>query len=149
MIIMTSNKLKNKIIKLIEKEKSESICLRSKVGAVVVKNGRIISSAHNGNCSYLLPCSIIGCAKKYFSPRAGQRNEMCTGLCAEQRAIIKALSNKCDLKGAEVYCNYSPCVGCSRIFAEVGIKTFYFQKEYKDALSRQILKMAGIEMVKI
>jgi dCMP deaminase len=142
-------KLINQIFKKIDFEKEKSRCLRSKVAAIIVKNNKIICKAHNGNSTKIPSCLDIGCAKNYFKPRPGQNNELCTGLCAEQRAILKALEKKVDLNNAILFCNYSPCTACSRIILEVGIKEIYYKKEYRDPLSKQILKMGKIKTNKI
>lgn len=134
---------------LLEKEEKQSICLRKHIGAVVIKNGRVIGKGHNGNSSNIPPCSVIGCAKDYFKFRAGLRNELCTGICAEQRAMIDALKKGYELKGAELYTTYSPCVSCSRYMIEFGINKVYYKIDYKDAFSRQIQKLGKIEREKI
>lgn len=137
------------IKKAIEKEEKASLCLRKQVGSVIVKNGKVIGRGHNGNSSNIPPCSVIGCAKDYFKFRPGQRNELCTGICAEQRAILNALKKGIDLKGATLYCSYSPCTICSRFLVELGFKEVYYLKEYGDPLSKQILKLGKIKREKI
>jgi len=142
---MSLNTIKNALIT----EEKKSLCLRKQIGAVVVKNDKIIGVGHNGNSKNIPPCSVIGCAKEYFKFRPGLRNELCTGICAEQRAIIDAIKNGHNLKGAELYSTYSPCVSCSRYMIEFGIKKVYYKKEYSDAFARQIQKLGKIEREKI
>ncbi|HPV66435.1 MAG TPA: deaminase [archaeon] len=142
---MSLNTIKNTLIR----EEKKSLCLRKKIGAVVVKNGRIIGSGYNGNSPSIPPCSVIGCAKDHFKFRPGQRNELCTGMCAEQRAMIDAIKKGYDLKGAELYSTYSPCVSCVRYMIEFGIKKVFYKIDYRDAFSRQIQKLGKIEREKI
>ncbi|MFH0905818.1 MAG: deaminase [archaeon] len=142
-----------KIFKLIEKEASKSRCLRSKIASVIVnKDNLIISKAVNGNSSKLPPCSKTGCAKDLYRPkvRKGQHNELCTGICAEQRAIINALIKKVNLNDATLYCNYSPCVSCLRMIIEVGgISKVIYKEEYNNnTLAKQIIKLGKIKLIK-
>ncbi len=135
--------------KAIKQEEKASLCLRKKIGAVIVKNGLIIGRGHNGNSKDIPPCSVIGCAKNYFKFRSGLRNELCTGICAEQRAMIDAIKKGHSLKGAELYTTYSPCVFCSRYMIEFGIKKVNYKEEYNDAFAKQIQKLGKIEMNQI
>lgn len=137
------------ILNELKKQEKLSTCLRKQIGSVIVKNGKIVASGYNGNSPTILPCSVIGCAKEYFKMRPGQRNELCTGLCAEQRAILNALKKGVDLKDATLYCSYSPCTICSRFLVELGFKEVYYLKEYGDPLSKQILKLGKIKREKI
>jgi len=137
------------IKKALKTEENAALCLRKQIGAIIVKNGKIIGKGHNGNSANIPPCSVIGCAKNYFKYRDGQRNELCTGICAEQRAMIDALKKGNDLKGSELYSTYSPCISCSRYAVEFGIKKIYYQKEYNDTFAKQILKLGKIEKEKI
>jgi len=137
------------IIKALKKQEKLSICLRKQIGCVIVKNGKIVATGYNGNSPTIPPCKEIGCAKEYFKLRPGQRNELCTGLCAEQRAILNALNEGVDLKNATLYCSYSPCTICSRFLVELGFKEVYYLKEYGDPLSKQILKLGKIKREKI
>lgn len=143
--IMSINTIKNAL----KKEEKASLCLRKQIGAVIVKNGKIIGTGHNGNSVNIPPCSVIGCAKDYFKFRSGLRNELCTGICAEQRAMIDAIKKGNDLKGTELYSTYSPCVSCSRYMIEFGIKTVFYKQEYNDAFARQVQKLGKIERKKI
>lgn len=145
LVFMSLNTIKTAIIE----EEKKSLCLRKQIGAVVVKNGKIIGTGHNGNSVNIPPCSVIGCAKDYFKFRPGLRNELCTGICAEQRAMIDALKKGHDLKDTELYSTYSPCVSCSRYMIEFGIKKVYYKKEYNDAFARQVQKLGKIEREKI
>jgi len=137
-----------KIYEEIKKQTKSSLCLRTKVGCVIVKNNKIISTGYNGNSNKLKPCKEIGCAKNYFKTRDGQKNELCTGICAEQRAMINAYKKKASLKDAVLYINYFPCTVCSRLILETNIKEVHYLKEYRDPLSKQILKLGKIKVVK-
>lgn len=141
--------MEEEILKEIKTQENQSLCLRKKIGCVITKDNKIIAKGYNGNSSNIPPCSVIGCAKEYFKLRPGQKNELCTGLCAEQRAILNALKNKINLTDAVLYCSYSPCTICSRLIVELKIKEVYYFKEYGDPLSKQILKLGNIKREKI
>lgn len=139
----------NKIKIILEKESKKSLCLKKQIAAVVVKNKMVIGKGHNGNSKNIPPCSVLGCAKNYFKYRPGQKNELCTGICAEQRAMIDALKKGHNLKNAIVYCTHSPCYACCRYFVEFGIKKVYYIYEYDDVFAKQIRKLGKIERIKI
>ncbi|MDD3244710.1 MAG: deaminase [Candidatus ainarchaeum sp.] len=138
-----------KIIEILKKESKKSLCLRKQIGAVIVKNKKVIGKGSNGNSKNIPPCSIIGCAKNYFKYRPGQKNELCTGICAEQRAIIDALKKGHNLKNASIYCTHSPCYACVRYFVELDIKKIYYIEEYDDVFAKQIIKLGKIQKEKI
>jgi dCMP deaminase len=67
-----------------------STCIRRKVGAVLVRDKRILSTGYNGAPSGLRHCLDIGCLRKEMKVPSGERHELCRGLHAEQNAIIQA-----------------------------------------------------------
>lgn len=140
--------LNKKIKEELEKQEKASLCLRRKVGAIIIKNKKIIGSGYNGNSEKIPLCLEIGCTKNYFKLRPGEKNELCTGICAEQRAIINAYKKKHSLENAIIYSTYFPCTICSRLILEVGIKEIHYFKEYRDPLSKQILKLGKIKIIK-
>jgi dCMP deaminase len=140
--------LDKKIKEELKKQQENSLCLRRKVSAVIVKNKKIISSGYNGNSNKIPPCSKIGCAKNYFKIRDGKKNELCTGICAEQRAMFNAYKKKKSLINAIIYTSYFPCTVCSRLIVESGIKEVHYFKDYRDSLSKQILKLGNIKIIK-
>ncbi len=136
------------ILKEVKTQELLSLCLRRQIGAVIVKDGKVVACGHNGNSKKLKPCKDIGCAKNYFKVRPGQRNELCTGVCAEQRAIITALKKGIDLNEAKLYCSYSPCTICSRLLVELGFSEVHYLRNYGDPLSKQILLLGGVKREK-
>jgi dCMP deaminase len=67
-----------------------STCLRRKVGALIVKDKRILSTGYNGAPSGLAHCADLGCVREATHVPSGERHELCRGLHAEQNAIIQA-----------------------------------------------------------
>ena len=125
---------------------SRSTCLRRKVGAILVKDKRILSTGYNGAPRNLAHCEEVGCLRNKLKIPSGQRQEICRGLHAEQNAIIQAALYGINVKGAILYCTIQPCITCSKMLINAGIKKIIFQGEYPDPLAREMLKEAGIEL---
>ena len=128
---------------------SRSTCLRRKVGAVVVKDRRILATGYNGPPSGITHCSEVGCLRERLRVPSGERHELCRGLHAEQNAIIQAALHGVSLKGAEIYCTTFPCIICSKMLINAGIQKIYYVEGYPDKLSEDMLGEAGIELVKV
>lgn len=126
-----------------------STCLRRKVGAVAVRDKRILATGYNGPPSGLTHCMDIGCIREKLGIPSGQRQELCRGLHGEQNVIIQAVLHKIDLEGATLYVTNQPCVTCSKMLISVGIKAIVILEGYPDELARRMLKEAGIRIRKI
>lgn len=124
-----------------------STCLRNKVGAVLVKDKRILTTGYNGAPSGLDHCLDIGCLREKLGIPSGERHELCRGLHAEQNVIIQAAYHGISVKGAALYCTHHPCVICTKMLINAGIKTIYYEVGYPDTLSEQMLKEAKIAVI--
>ena len=124
-----------------------STCLRRRVGAVAVKDKRILATGYNGAPSKVAHCLDVGCLREQLGVPSGQRHEICRGLHAEQNVIIQAAVHGISLAGAEVYCTHQPCVICAKMLVNAGIVRIVHKGEYPDELSRSIIEEAGIEIV--
>ena len=114
--------------------KTRSTCLRRQVGAVIVKDNRIITTGYNGAPSGLRHCTDIGgCERERLHIPSGQRHELCRALHAEQNAII--------------HITLQPCVICAKMLVNAGITRIVHRGEYPDPLSQSILAEAGIEVM--
>ena len=128
--------------------KTRSTCLRREVGAVIVKDNRIITTGYNGAPSGLKHCTEIGgCERERLNIPSGQRHELCRALHAEQNAILQAAKIGVSTEGATIYITLQPCVICAKMLVNAGIKRIVFKGEYPDALSKAILEEADIELV--
>lgn len=128
--------------------KTRSTCLRRQVGAVIVKDHRIITTGYNGAPAGLKHCTEIGgCERARLNIPSGQRHELCRALHAEQNAIIQAAKIGVSTEGATIYITLQPCVICAKMLVNAGIKRIVFKGEYPDALSKAILEEAEIELV--
>jgi len=123
---------------------SRSTCLRRQVGAVLVKDKNILATGYNGVPSGITHCDVAGCLREQLKVPSGERHELCRGLHAEQNAIIQAARHGVNIDGATIYCTDSPCIICSKMLINAGVRSVVFKRGYPDQLSHQMLEEAGI-----
>ena len=124
-----------------------STCSRRRVGAVLVKDKRILATGYNGAPSGLPHCLDVGCLREQNNIPSGQRHELCRGLHAEQNVIIQAARDGIPIRGATLYCTTRPCVICAKMIINANIVVVYYEEGYEDELADQMLHEAGIEMI--
>lgn len=113
-----------------------SHCKRKQVGALIVKNGMIISDGYNGCPSgFENNCEDENGETKWYV------------LHAEANAILKVAKSTQNCKGATLYLSMSPCKECSKLILQAGISRLVFLNEYKDKSGLEFLKKANIEVV--
>jgi dCMP deaminase len=127
---------------------SRSTCLRRHVGAVLVRDKQILATGYNGAPRNLAHCAEVGCLREKLHIPSGERQEFCRGLHAEQNAIIQAALHGISTKDAVLYCTHQPCITCSKMILNAGIRRVEFLSEYPDPLAQQILREGGIELYK-
>jgi len=128
---------------------TRSTCLRRQVGAVLVKNERIISTGYNGAPRGLEHCLDIGCLREEQGIPSGHRYELCRGVHAEQNALINAAYYGISTAEAVIYCTNQPCIICARMIINAGIIRIVHRGNFDDDLAIKFLKEAGIELVLI
>ena len=126
-----------------------STCLRRHVGAILVKDKRILATGYNGAPSGLKHCEEVGCIRQNASIPSGERHELCRGLHAEQNVIVQAANHGIAIDGATIYCTNKPCVICSKMIINAGIKKIVYDEGYNDPLADQMLVEAGLEIVRL
>jgi len=126
-----------------------STCLRRSVGAVLVKEKRILATGYNGAPAGLKHCEEVGCLRENSSIPSGTRHELCRGLHAEQNVIIQAAYHGISINGAVLFCTNKPCAICSKMLINAGIQEIYFLDGYEDALSDQMLAEAGVNLKRL
>ena len=126
-----------------------STCTRRAVGAVLVKEKRILSTGYNGAPSGLKHCLEVGCLREQLGVESGKMHELCRGIDAEQNAIIQAAYHGVSVNGAVIYCTNQPCSICARMIINAGIQKIYYQSGYADSLAKEMLGEAGIELKQI
>ena len=124
---------------------SRSTCLRRQVGALLVKDKNILTTGYNGTPSGIAHCETVGCLRQQLNVPSGERHELCRGLHAEQNAIIQAARHGVNIDAATLYCTNSPCIICSKMLINAGIRQIVYLDGYPDHLSLAMLKEAGIE----
>lgn len=123
-----------------------STCLRRHVGAILVKNRRILATGYNGAPAGIRHCEETGCIRRDSGVPSGQRHELCRGLHAEQNAIIQAAYHGVSISGSTLYCTNKPCIICSKMLINAGIKKIIYGEGYEDPLADEMLTEAGIKV---
>jgi dCMP deaminase len=114
---------------------SRSTCMRRQVGAVLVKDKRILATGYNGAPSGLQHCQETGCLRDKMGIPSGERHELCRGLHAEQNALIQAAKIGFSVDGATLYCTTFPCVICAKMLINAGIIRIVYSEGYSDNLT--------------
>ena len=128
--------------------KTRSTCVRRQVGAVIVKDNRIITTGYNGAPSGLKHCiDNGGCEREKLKVPSGQRHELCRALHAEQNAIIQAAKIGVSTEGTTIYITTQPCVICAKMIINAGIKKVVYKASYPDEMAMKMLEESGIEVV--
>lgn len=123
---------------------TRSTCLRRSVGALIVRDKRILATGYNGAPSGLPHCLDVGCLRDQLGVPSGERQELCRGLHAEQNAIIQASLHGISVKGGTIYVTLAPCVTCAKMIINAGIERVVYRDTYADALAMQMLAEAGV-----
>jgi len=127
---------------------SRSTCLRRRVGAVLVKDKRILTSGYNGAPAGLLHCQETGCLREQLKVPSGERHELCRGLHAEQNAVIQAAVHGVVIKDAVCYVTNQPCLVCAKILINAGVAQVIYQGDYPDEMAVQFFDEAGVKLIR-
>lgn len=134
------------VAKLVSKR---ATCLRRSVGAVIVKDKRILATGYNGAPAGLKHCVDVGCIRQRLKIPSGERHELCRALHAEQNALIQASLYGISVKGSTIYATCQPCVICAKMLINAGIKEIIVTDGYPDKMALDFLKEAKIKIRKI
>ncbi len=126
-----------------------STCRRHHVGAVIVRDRRVLTTGYNGAAAGVKDCIERGCLRDELDIPSGERHEVCRAIHAEQNAIIQAGLHGISIEGATVYCTHSPCILCAKMLVNSRIKRFVTSGEYPDKNSFELFREAGITIDKI
>lgn len=136
-------------MRIAELIKTRSTCLRRQVGAVIVKDKRILATGYNGAPKNLKHCIEIGCLRTQLKIPSGERQELCRASHAEENAIVQCALHGISSKDAIIYATVTPCTHCAKIMINAGIKEIIYKDYYPDKLAQELLEKAGIKMRKI
>lgn len=123
-----------------------STCLRRQVGALIVKDKRILATGYNGAPAGIVHCDLVGCVREKLKVPAGERHELCRGLHAEQNSIIQAALHGVRIDGSVLYCTHEPCSVCSKMIINAGIITVVVRDSYPDRLARKMFREAQVKV---
>ncbi|MCH5163855.1 MAG: cytidine/deoxycytidylate deaminase family protein [Clostridiales bacterium] len=119
------------------------------VGAVIVKNKRVLTTGYNGASSGIESCKERGsCLRRELNIPSGTRHEVCYATHAEQNAIIQAAKLGVCIDGGTLYCTHQPCVICAKMIINSGIKRIVYKYGYPDDFSLKLLNEAKVELVR-
>jgi dCMP deaminase len=124
-------------LKMAQVWSENSYCVRRKVGALIVKDKMIISDGYNGTpAGFENVCeNELGQTKSYV-------------LHAEANAITKVAKSNNSSDGATLYVTDAPCMECSKLIIQAGIKRVVYSKDYRNTEGLELLERAGIEICK-
>ena len=126
---------------------TRSTCCRRNVGAVLVKDNRILATGYNGAPRGAEHCTHETCIRSVHDVPSGTRHELCKGVHAEQNLVCQAAFHGVSANGAAVYCTHSPCSICYKLLVNAGVVKIYFRDKYLDPLTEQLRKECSVELV--
>lgn len=126
-----------------------STCRRHHVGAVIVKDKRILTTGYNGAAAGVKDCLELGCLRDANHIPSGERHEICRAIHAEQNAIIQAGLHGVNIEGATIYCTHPPCILCAKMLANARVKKYITYGNYPDLSAKELLTEVGIAFVRI
>ena len=131
--------------------KSRSSCLTRQVGAILVKDKRVMSTGYNGTPRGIKNCNEGGCercaARMRNEVEAGTNIDKCTCSHAEENVIVQAAYHGVSAKGSILYTTFTPCSTCAKMIINAGITKVVGNEKYPDDLGTQLLKDAGVQLV--
>lgn len=118
---------------------TRATCPRASVGAVLVRQHRILTTGYNGAPRRTGHCTDVGC-------------EMVGGHClravhAEANALVQAALHGVSLEDATAYCTHQPCINCAKLLISAGITKIVFRDPYPDRFAQALLAEAGVALV--
>lgn len=120
-----------------------------KIGAVIVKDKRIMTTGYNGAPAGVKTCMERGeCLRRKLNIPSGTHQEICYAVHAEQNAIIQAARLGVSIQGATLYCTHQPCVLCAKMIVNAGIVRVVYREGYPDDFAVEMLKEGGVGLEK-
>lgn len=123
-----------------------STCVRTKVGACLVKNNRVIATGYNGRAKGLSHCTKDDCLKNRLNIKHGTGHEYCDAIHAEANCLLQVSEN--DRKDAILYCTHLPCMNCASIIVQSQIKEVHYIVDYPNSRIQEYFETVGIKLIK-
>jgi dCMP deaminase len=143
------DKWDRRFMELVDTVSNWSSCFQAnrQMGAVIVKNKRIMTTGYNGAPSGIPSCKEKGeCMRRKLGIPSGQQGQLCYAIHAEQNALIQAARMGVAIEGATLYCTHQPCSICARLIINAGIARIVYRHSYPDDFSLALINEAGIKM---
>ena len=138
-----------RFMELTEQVGSWASCIRRKVGAVIVRDNRVMTTGYNGASAGVKSCvEKGGCIRVKLGIPSGTRHEICYAAHAEQNAIIQAAKYGINISGSTLYCTHQPCVICAKMIINAGITRVVYKEGYPDEFSMELFGEAGTKVEK-
>jgi dCMP deaminase len=145
------NKWDERFMSLAETVAEWSSCYQQNrhVGAVAVKDKRVLTTGYNGAPAGIESCSERGeCLRRVKNIPSGTMQEVCYAVHAEQNAICQAAKLGISLEGAVMYVTHQPCVICTRMIINSGIKKVIYKNGYPDEFAKELFRQSDVELIK-
>ncbi|MCL1880480.1 MAG: cytidine/deoxycytidylate deaminase family protein [Actinomycetia bacterium] len=123
---------------------TRTTCLRRAVGAVLVRDKRILATGYNGVPKGIEHCLTRGCLRAELGIPSGEKHELCRGVHGEENAILQAAKNGISVDGATCYVTTQPCIMCAKSLINAGVTEIVFDAAYPDKLTQEMLDEAGV-----
>ncbi len=145
------NKWDERFMQMAETVAGWSSCYQDNrhVGCVIVRDKRILTTGYNGAPEGIKSCVERGeCLRRVRNIASGTMQEVCFAVHAEQNAIIQAARLGITLDGAVLYVTHQPCVICTKMILNAGIKKVIYKNGYPDDFALELFKESGVEIIK-
>ncbi len=133
-------------MRMAELVSTRSTCIRRAVGAVIVKEKRVLTTGYNGSPRGSKHCEEMGCVRDELSVPSGTRHELCRGVHAEQNAVVQAAYFGVSIKDSTIYSTTFPCSMCAKILINAGISELVYRDDYVDELSKRLFEETAVKV---
>lgn len=142
-----------------EIQAARSTCSRARVGVVIAREGRILSTGYNGAPAGMEHCwHSCTCEPHDLEDMSGRKAIVHDGEChslrpcfiavhAEANAIGYAARYGMQTQSAELYTTFCPCLACAQLILAAGIACVYYKNEYRDRSGLELLQSAGVDIM--
>jgi dCMP deaminase len=123
-----------------------SNCMKRRVGCVIVREKRVVSTGYNGTPRGMTNCNEGGCPRCNNAAKGGTGLSTCLCLHAEENALLEAGRDRIG-GSATLYCNTCPCLTCSVKITQVGISEVVYNQGYLvDTMTARIFAESGVRL---